>query len=460
VSEEAQVDYSFVTGESRPVNCQQGERIFAGARLVGSPVEVVVQKDISHSYITQLWNQSSGKSDLKSKYALLTENISKWFVIITISIATLALLYWYPTDPSRATLAFTSVLVIACACALALSAPFTFGNMIRILGKNGIYLKNTQVLERLSTIDHIVFDKTGTLTSSENYHVEYDGIPLTEKQQENIATLANASAHPFSRILAKHLPAPHQHISISHLIEESGRGISGSVEGMNIQLGSRKYIGIAPEPATNKNKSEVCVSIDGNFYGIFYFETTYRNTSASLLQALKKDGYQLSVVSGDYDFEQSHLQKILNQKEGILFEQKPIDKLNAIKEKQIQGEKVLMVGDGLNDAGALLQSDVGLAISENINNFTPGSDGIILSKNFGQIRNILRYAKAGHRIILISFIISVLYNLIGLWFAVQGTLSPVIAAILMPISTSSLVIYTVLASSLKARTLGLTKSKS
>ncbi|MBK7964201.1 MAG: HAD-IC family P-type ATPase [Bacteroidetes bacterium] len=197
VSEEAQVDYSFVTGESRPVSCHHGERIYAGARLVGSPVEVLVQKDVSHSYITQLWNQSSGKQELKSKYALLTENISKWFVIITISIATLSLLYWYSTDPSRAMLAFTSVLVIACACALALSAPFTFGNMIRILGKRGIYLKNTQVLERLSTIDNIVFDKTGTLTSAENYHVEYDGIPLSTEQQEKIYTLANASTHPF-----------------------------------------------------------------------------------------------------------------------------------------------------------------------------------------------------------------------------------------------------------------------
>lgn len=457
VSEEAHVDYSFVTGESRPVRCQQGERIFAGARLVGSPVEVLAQKDVSHSYITQLWNQSSGKQEMKSKYALLTENISKWFVIATISIAALSLLYWYPTDPSRAMLAFTSVLVIACACALALSAPFTFGNMIRILGKRGIYLKNTQVLERLSTIDIIVFDKTGTLTSAENYHVEYDGIPLTTEQQEKIYTLANASTHPFSRILSKYLSTPQQQFLIMQLKEASGKGISGNIEGVNIQLGSCEYLGISQNTSIPKKTSEVGVSIDGKFYGSFHFETTYRNSSPSLLQELKKDNYQISVASGDYNFELTHLQKILNQKEGLLFEQKPIDKLNSIKEMQSHGKKIMMVGDGLNDAGALLQSDVGLAISEDINNFTPGSDGIILSKNFGKIRNLLRYAKAGHRIIIISFVISILYNLVGLWFAVQGTLSPVIAAILMPISTSSLVVYTVLASSLKARTLGLTK---
>lgn len=459
ISEGAQVDYSFVTGESRPVSCQQGERIFAGARLVGSPVEVLVQKDVSHSYITQLWNQSSGKHELKSKYALLTENISKWFVIVTIIIATLSLLYWYPTDPSRAMLAFTSVLVIACACALALSAPFTFGNMIRILGKRGIYLKNTQVIERLSTIDNIVFDKTGTLTSAENYHVEYDGITLSKAIREKISALANASSHPFSRILSKYLSEPQQQFYLSHLKEESGKGISGNIDGVNIQLGSWSYLGVPQDSSISKKTSEVGVSIDRKFYGTFRFNTAYRNSSASLLQELKKDGYQISIVSGDYNFEQSHLQKILNQNEGLMFEQKPVDKLNAIKEMQRRGKKVMMVGDGLNDAGALIQSEVGLAISEDINNFTPGSDGIILSKNFGQIRSLLRYAKAGHRIILVSFVISILYNLVGLWFAVQGTLSPVIAAILMPISTSSLVVYTVLASSLKARTLGLTKIK-
>jgi Cu+-exporting ATPase len=203
--------------------------------------------------------------------------------------------------------------------------------------------------------------------------------------------------------------------------------------------------------------SEVGVSIDGKLLGYFYFKTSYRHSANNLLHSLKKEGYKISVMSGDYNFEQTHLEELLEQKDGIHFEQKPIDKLNSIKEVQSHGKKVMMIGDGLNDAGALMQSDVGLAIAEDINNFTPGSDGIILSKNFGQIGNLLRYAKAGHRIIIISFIISILYNLVGLWFAVQGTLSPVIAAILMPISTSSLVVYTVLASSIKARSLGLTK---
>jgi Cu+-exporting ATPase len=459
VSEQAQVDYSFVTGESRAVNCLQGERIFAGARLIGSPVEVLVQKDVSKSYITQLWNQSSGKTEAKSKYGLLTEHISKWFVLITLGIAVCSFIYWYPTDPSRAMLALTSVLVIACACALALSAPFTFGNMIRILGKKGIYLKNTRVLERLANLDTVLFDKTGTLTSAENYRVHYEGKELSPLQKTGIATLANASSHPFSRMLSKYLNTASNNLPISALNEISGQGIEGIVSGKLIRVGNRTFMNGNPSVHENEQHSHVCVSINEEFFGFFYFETSYRMDTDTLLKDLKKDGFQISILSGDHNYEQHHLEKMLNQQEGLHFEQKPIDKLNYVKAAQAKGEKVMMIGDGLNDAGALFQSDVGLAIAEDINNFTPGSDGILLSKNFGQIRNLLRYAKSGHRIIIISFIISIFYNLVGLWFAVQGTLSPVIAAILMPISTSSLVIYTVLASSLKARMLGFSPSK-
>ena len=189
--------------------------------------------------------------------------------------------------------------------------------------------------------------------------------------------------------------------------------------------------------------------------GYFLFHNHYRPEAASLTKELKGNDYQIAVISGDHEHERPHLEAMLGQKEGLRFEQQPGDKLNYVDKLQKEGKKVMMVGDGLNDAGALLCSHVGLAIAEDINNFTPGCDGIILSKRFGSIHRLLQFAKAGHRIIIISFIISLVYNAVGLWFAVQGTLSPVIAAILMPISTSSLVVYTVISSSLKARQLHL-----
>ncbi len=454
ISESAEIDYSFVTGESRPVRCEKGDRIFAGGRLNGNPAEVVVQQEVSQSYLTQLWNQSSGKQEYKSGFQKIVEKISRWFVVVTLLIAGGSFLYWYAIDFNRALHAFTSVLVIACACALALSAPFTFGNMIRILGKKGIYLKNTNVLEKLADIDTVVFDKTGTLTEAENATVEFDGIPLSPELKKAIADLANASSHPLSRILAKKLKDEgHTNSQLSNVVEKEGLGISGQSKQFFIRLGSSKFLNDSTTYPSGFQTTTVGLQVNGELLGYFKFHNRYRPSASPMVQKLKRDGYILSVISGDHEHERSRLATLIGQEEGLAFEQKPEDKVSYVVGLQQQGKKVMMVGDGLNDAVALLNSHVGLAVAEDINNFTPGCDGILLSKKFGSIGALLAFAKSGQRIIIISFIISLLYNFTGLWFAVQGTLSPVIAAILMPISTSSLVIYTVLASSYKARTL-------
>ncbi len=454
LSPHAEIDYSFVTGESRPVEAVKGDRLFAGGRLVGSPAEVVVQQEVSHSYLTQLWNQSSGKVIYKSGFQRLTENISRWFVVVTLVIALSAFAFWYLNhDTVRAINAFTAVLVIACACALALSAPFTFGNMLRILGKNGIYLKNASVLEKLSDIDTVLFDKTGTLTEAEEATISWEGRPISEEVEVAIAALAKTSSHPLSRMLSKHLDHRSQYHYISNVKETAGGGIEGVYRNLVIRLGSGKFIGDENVESNDFRSTRVGVSLDGEILGYYIFQNKYRPEAAKVIRQLKEEKFDVAVISGDHEYERPHLEGMLGQTHGLRFEQKPADKLAYVDGLQKGGQKVMMIGDGLNDAGALMCSHVGIAVAEDINNFTPGCDGILLSKRFGDIPKIVAYAKAGHRIIIISFIISLLYNALGLWFAVQGTLSPVIAAILMPISTSSLVVYTVLSSSIKARRL-------
>lgn len=454
VSESADIDYSFVTGESRPVRCVKGDRIFAGGRLNGTPAEAIIQQEVSQSYLTQLWNQSTGKTEQKSGFQKMVEKISRWFVVITLVIATGSFAYWYDIDFNRAIHAFTSVLVIACACALALSAPFTFGNMLRILGRKGIYLKNATVLEKLSDIDSVVFDKTGTLTVSENATIEYHGKELSEDLKTAIAELANSSSHPLSRILSKkYRNTSSKSRNLQQVKESEGLGIEGLSNHYFIRLGSNKYLNKKEPDAVDFRTSTVGLEVDGEYYGHFNFFNKYRTSAPAVIATLQKNGYLISVISGDHAHERGQLESITGQKERLKFEQKPEDKLEYVLGLQKQGQKVMMVGDGINDAVALLNSHVGLAVAEDINNFTPGCDGIILSKNFGSIASLLSFAKSGQRIIVISFIISLLYNFTGLWFAVQGNLSPVIAAILMPISTSSLVLYTVIASSYKANRL-------
>ena len=169
-----------------------------------------------------------------------------------------------------------------------------------------------------------------------------------------------------------------------------------------------------------------------------------------MINELKKE-YHLSVLSGDNTAEKDTLQKLLGKKATLLFHQKPEDKLQYIQYLQNQGEKVMMIGDGLNDAGALKQSDIGIAVAEQTNNFTPSSDAIIEAKQLSKLTKFISLCRANRNIVIASFVLSIVYNVIGLFFAVQGTLSPLIAAILMPSSSLSILLLTFGSSSLIAR---------
>jgi Cu+-exporting ATPase len=455
LSERAEVDYSFVSGESKPVSVFKSDRIFAGGKLVNGTANVLVLQPISQSYLTQLWNQLPDKSSASSGFQKMVGVISKWFVIATLAIATTVFLYWYTIDLARSINGFTAVLVIACACALALSAPFTFGNMLRILGKKGIYLRNANVIERIADINKVVFDKTGTLTISDQHDIRFVGNDLTSKELELIYAVSAASSHPLSRQLAAHLKLYKNKISFDSIEEIAGYGICGQGNGNSIRIGNLIFVNGELLPNDEFNETVVFVAINDEVKGKYIFNNSYRANVGVVFNELKRDKISLSIISGDHEGERKHLEQLTHQKNDLLFSMHPKDKMNYIKRQQDAGSKILMVGDGLNDAGALLQSNVGIAVSGDINNFTPACDGIILGKNFDRIPALIEYCKSGQRIILISFIISLAYNTVGLFFAVQGTLSPVIAAILMPISTSSLVLYTVIASSIRAHQLKL-----
>jgi Cu+-exporting ATPase len=160
-------------------------------------------------------------------------------------------------------------------------------------------------------------------------------------------------------------------------------------------------------------------------------------------------------LSGDNNSEKEKLKKVFNNDRGLLFSQSPQEKLNFIKDLQQKNKNVLMLGDGLNDAGALMQSNVGIAVSDNSSQFSPASDAILDGNNVKLLDRFLRFARSGKNIVTISFIVSILYNLVGLSFAVQGVLSPMIAAILMPASSISIVLLVTVLSSASARLKGL-----
>ena len=203
-----------------------------------------------------------------------------------------------------------------------------------------------------------------------------------------------------------------------------------------------------------ESSTKVYLNINGRSVGEFNFKNQYREGLDELIKALKKD-HQLFLLSGDNDAEKNSLIKIFGKNSLMYFNQTPTDKLNFIDELQQSGKKVIMIGDGLNDAGALKKSNVGIAVSEQNNNFTPVCDAILDASQINRLGVFIEFSKSARKVILISFLISLMYNAIGLSYAVSGTLSPVIAAILMPLSSITIIMFTTIASNCLAYRKGL-----
>lgn len=443
----ALVDYSFVTGESDPVNKQIGEIVYAGGKQLEGNIEILTIKEVAQSYLTSLWNRDELKRPV-AKAPSFIHLLSRYFTWVVLAIALISAIYWYKHDAARIWPAVTAVLIIACPCALLLSASFTNGHILRILSRHHLYLRNAQVIERLADIDHIVFDKTGTLTEKTAANVHYHGSNVTFSK---IGVLAAQSNHPLSQAIARYCHTNHPY-TIQQFNAQPAAGISGRVDGQLIQLGSASFTGAKhftgwvdkplpenePQLQNNHTGSIVFVSVNHQPKGYFTVGNSYRPCVPALLQQLQQQ-YALSLLSGDNDREATYLQSLMGPEATLRFTQQPVDKLHYIS--SLHGH-TLMIGDGLNDAGALQQSDVGICLTENSNNFTPASDGILEASQLPLLPRFIRLCKANNQIILITFIVSLLYNIIGLYFAVQGTLSPLTAAILMPASSISIVILT------------------
>jgi len=448
----AMIDYSFVTGESNSVPKEIGETVFAGGRQIGSAIEMEIIKDVSHSYLTQLWNDDAFKNKEQASSAMLANRVSRYFTPIVICIATAAAVFWIRTDIHRAMNAFTAVLIITCPCALALSTPFTLGNVIRILGRHGIYLKNTFIIEKLTKIRAIIFDKTGTITNKKELNISYSGSQLSDTELIYIASLTYHSSHPLSKKLFSYLSGK-KIIPTKDFLEIQGKGIEGWINEHHIKIGSADFANCQNNSAIHANASTVHINIDGQYKGCYVIKSEYREGLETLLNELKKD-YDLYILSGDNDTEKANLQKLIAP-DHLLFDQQPSDKLNFIKRIQDRDHThTMMIGDGLNDAGALMQSDVGIVVSDDTNNFSPACDAIVDARQFEKIRPLMNYSHTAMRIIMASYVISLLYNIVGISFAVQGTMSPLVAAILMPISSVTIISFSTLASYLSGRLYG------
>lgn len=444
INGKAQIDYSFVTGEAVPVSKKSGDKLFAGGKQLSGVLEIEALASVSQSYLTQLWSNDVFNLDKSSSFKTLTDKISKNFTIFVLSIAFLSILFWLFYDASKALNVFTAVLIIACPCAIALAAPFTLGNLLRIFGKKKFYLKNATVIEQLASINSIIFDKTGTLTTSKEETISYNGATLDHQEKSILKSALRASNHPLSRALYKTF-AEVETIAISNYKEVVGQGIEVKYKEDKLKLGSSSFVNNDHE--IKSLDTSVHISFNNIYKGKFTFKNSYRKGVNSLFRSLNNE-YDLAVLSGDNEGEKDFLQENFPKETKLLFNQKPNDKLEVVAAFQKENKNVAMIGDGLNDAGALAQSNVGISLSENINVFSPACDAILDASQFDKIEDFFKASKKAMTIIKYCFLLSLCYNVVGLYFAVTSQLRPVVAAILMPLSSISVVVFTTISTNL------------
>ena len=452
----ALLDYSFVTGESEPVARKENDHLYAGGQQVGGMIEIEVVKAVSQSYLTSVWSQEAFQKPTPNGLETVTNRFSRRFTWIVITVAFGSALFWSLSDPAKGLRSFTAVLIVACPCALALAAPFALGSAQRWLARRGVFLKDTHVIERLAKVNTVVLDKTGTLTIPGAQGVSFQGERLSAQEARLVHALARVSTHPLSRRIRETLECFGEPLEIGSFIELPGSGIRGEVEGHWICLGSPAWLrelNIDSPEVSAREGTSVCLAIDGRLRGQFVLEGSLRPEIAQLAQELNA-GYEVALLSGDNERERDRFRELFGERVSLHFNQGPGDKLEFIRSLQQQSRTVMMVRDGLNDAGALRQSDVGVAVVEQVGIFSPASDVILDAGMVKRLGAILKFSRAAVRIVRASFLISSLYNVLGISIAARGLLSPIICAILMPLSSVSVVVFACCATTWRARGFG------
>lgn len=434
---DAAIDYSFVTGESAPVRVKERDLVYAGGRLKGTEMVLQIVKPIAGSYLTSLWNHyafrrnKTEKNDKESTIHLL----SKYFTIILFVLTAATTLYWYLNDPSKIITSVSAMLIVACPCALLLAATFTNGNILRILSLNGLYLRDATVIEQMAGADQIVFDKTGTITKNDSTGILYSGTVLTDVDKDLLYAVVSQSNHPNSKALAKWLGNRNK-VTLNSWKEYPGMGIEASNGDTVIKVGSKAFAGEGW--SEYPTEASLYVNINDKVTS-FHLQAAYRKDMPEVLSSLQKN-YKLSLLSGDNERQSQEMRALMGADAKLLFHQKPEDKLGYIEHLQEEGHKVMMIGDGLNDAGALQQSNAGVTLTDDVNNFTPACDVIFNADHIKRLPALLEMTQLSAKLIKLSFAVSIIYNIAGLYIAMSGMMRPVTAAILMPCSTLTIVI--------------------
>jgi Cu+-exporting ATPase len=431
---DAVVDYRFLTGEEAPVTVRAGEHVRAGGRA-RSAMRLAIARRPSEGELALLWANPVLTAPKHRWLSDAGTRFGGWFTVLALGFAAAGAIAWWPDAGASASVA-TAVLIIACPCALTLAAPITLGTAMGLLGRRGLYLKDAAAVLDLSRIDTIVFDKTGTLTTTASLMVS-EAKGLDPAEWVLVRRLAAESSHPVSVAIARGtrindgVLAPGR---LAEVHEVPGEGLSGMVDGHRVAIGSAGFVASwLQQPVDAADRTIVAVDGKVGWVRVTAAPRAGIEDAADVLAT----GHRLMLLSGDAPTEAARWAPHFGSR--MHFLRSPEDKLRMVRDQQEQGRRVLMVGDGLNDAGALMAADVGLAVCDDSACIVPSCDGVISGNQVAQLPAILRFARRARRVVIVCFAVSLVYNVVGLTLALTGGLTPLAAAILMPISSLTIV---------------------
>ena len=424
-----EIDESIITGESLPKDCKKGSNVFAGTINLGRTIKVVVTKPSEKSLISEVIKLMEKAEDSSTKYNSISEKAVKIYAPLVYFAGLTTFLYWYlfnGVDAKEALIIGISVLIITCPCAFGLAVPTVQVLTSGRLFKNGIMLKNGNALEILSKVTSAIFDKTGTLTLGEP-KLE-NGDKINKEYLKIAASIASKSHHPYSKAISKaYLTLGSNHLDNLDVEEIAGKGLETKIGDKIFKLGK-------PEWACGIEGEGIILSANNIEIANFRFTDELRSDAAKVIKELDKMGIDIKLVSGDNKKEVTKIAKLTAIK-NFIAAALPKEKVEQIQKIQKNGNYVLMVGDGLNDAAALTYSDVSISPSSAIDITQNSADIVFQGNKLEPILIAINIAKKSVKIIKQNFGIAFIYNLIAIPIAFMGYVTPLVAAAAMSFSS-------------------------
>ncbi|WP_374829721.1 cation-translocating P-type ATPase [Paenochrobactrum pullorum] len=428
----SELDCSIATGESLAVPVGPGSDIRAGTLNLTGPLVIRATASASNSFLAEMVRLMDMAEGGRARYRRVADRAAELYAPAVHLTAFSAFLIWMfiSGDWYKSIYIGISTLIITCPCALGLSVPIVQVIAARRLFENGIMIKDGSAMERMTEIDHVIFDKTGTLTLGQPWLIGLDKIPA--EHLEMAAELSLYSLHPLSRALTK-FAAQNQTTRFELIEEVPGSGIKAVKDGTTYQLGRREWISneVSTTPADG---SQTCLAINGEIVQVFNFEDRPRADALEAVNKLKKSGLKLGIMSGDKIGVVQSLAKYLGI-ERFQGEVLPADKAKLVQKISNEGGKVLMVGDGLNDAPALVAAHVSMAPATAADIGRNAADFVFLRESLAAVPVAHAVSHEANKLIRQNFIISIGYNFLAVPFAVLGFVTPLVAALAMSISS-------------------------